>query len=189
MSNPFKDWYEDMSKKQKKIYNICMEYPFLIPRDIGGNIDEDFEYEYLGLEIPNGWYKLFLQMCADIKPFLERDGLLDDFYFIQVKEKYNFMRCYYTKAPWEVDQIISKYEHMAHYICTVCGRPATCETTGYFASFCDDCWKDYMRHENIEWLDFKPYFKVSTLTEDTHYDEKTISFKDEWNRYVKEKWL
>lgn len=186
MSNPFKDWYEDMSEKQKKIYNICMEYPFLIPRDINGNRDEDFEYEYLSLEIPDGWRKLFLQMCRDIKPFLVREGLLDDFYFIQVKEKYNFMRCYYTKTPWEVDQITSKYEHMAHYICTVCGRPATCETQDYLASFCDDCWKDYMRHEHIEWIEFKPYFKVSTLTEGTHFDEKIISFKDEWDRYIKE---
>ena len=185
MSNPFKDWYEDMTDEQKKIYHICMEYPFLIPRDIEGNIDEDFEYEYLGLEIPDGWMKLFLQMCADIKPILEEEGLINKFYFIQVKEKYNFMSCYYTKVPWNIEQIINKYEHMAHYVCTVCGRPATCETTGYFLSFCDDCWKDYMRHASVQEIEFKPYFKSGALINGVHYDERFVLFSEEWNRYLK----
>lgn len=139
MSTEYKDWYNDFSEEQKKIYTICMEYPFLIPRDIEGKRDEEFDYEYLGLEIPIGWHRLFLQMCGDIKPVLEKANMLDDFYFLQVKEKYNRLECYHNGAPKEVDDIIAKYEMMAGYICAKCGRPATCETTGYIASFCDDC--------------------------------------------------
>lgn len=186
MSNEFKDWYNDMSEKQKKIYNICMEYPFLFPRDIDGTIDEDFEYEYLGLEIPSGWYKLFLQMCSDIKPILKKENLMDGFYFIQVKEKYNRLTCYYTNnTPLAVKEIITKYEHMARYICSHCGKPATYETDDYILSFCDDCWKDYVRHLSVKQIEFKPYFTVNTATEGVHFDEKLISFEDEWNRYLK----
>ena len=189
MSNEYKDWfndwYNDLSENQKEIYNICKEYPFLIPRDIDGSIDEDFDYTYLGLEIPDGWNKLFLQLCSDIKPLLEQEGLLDKFYFIQVKEKFNLLRCYSNGvSSKEIEDIINKYEHMAYYVCTICGKPATCETTGYWASFCDDCWKDHFRHEHIEWIEFKPYYKLSGFSKGEHY-EKTISFEEEWNRYLK----
>ena len=185
MSTEYKDWYADLSEKQKKIYNICMEYPFLIPRDVDGNRDEEFDYEYLDLEIPTGWRRLFFQMCSDIKPLLEKEGVLDDFYFLQVKEKFNTLRCYCNGvASQEVEDIIAKYEHMAFYVCTQCGKPATCVSTGYWASFCDDCWKDHFRHENMDWIEFKPCFKVAGFSKGEYY-EKTISFEDEWNRYLR----
>ena len=185
MSNPYRDWYNDLSENQKKIYNICMEYPFLIPRDIEGNVDEDFEYEYLGWEIPQGWIRVFLQMCGDVKPILEKYNMIDDFYFIQVKEKYGSLCCYSTGAPREVLEIITKYEHMSQYICFTCGRPATYETTSWIESYCDDCWKDKARHYKVEIIEFKPYFVINSFTEGAHCDEKKISFKDEWDRYMK----
>ena len=185
MSNAYKDWYNDLSEKQKKIYNICMEYPFLIPRDIEGHVDEDFEYEYFGWEIPRGWIRVFLQMCGDIKPILEKYNMIDDFYFIQVKEKYGMLRCYSTGAPREVQEIIAKYEQMAKYICFTCGKPATYETTSWIEAYCDDCWVNKTNHYNAEKMNFKSYFTVNAYTEGTHCDEKKISFKDEWDRYMK----
>lgn len=185
MSNEYKDWYESFSEEQKVVYNICMEYPFLIPRDIEGNRDEDFEYDYWGIEIPGGWLKLFLQMCADLKPILEREGVLDDFYFLQVKEKYNRLECYPCEASIEVQDVIDKYSMMASYVCTWCGRPATCETQGYIASFCDDCSKNVPRQKRLEWIEFKPYYKVTSFA-NGGCNEKIVSFEDEWNRYVKE---
>ena len=182
MSNEYKDWERDRIEEEKQ---VVAEYPFLRLRDIDGTICEDDDFPMIGLEIPNGWYKVFFQMCDDIKPILEREGVLDTFYFIQVKEKYNTLRCYHNGAPKEVEDIISKYEMMAYYICTVCGKPATCETTGYWTSFCDDCWKDHVRHLPIEWIKFKPYYKVSGYGKDNHYT-CYISFENEWNRYLKE---
>ena len=186
VSNEYKDWYADLSEKQKKIYNICMEYPFLIPRDIEGNRDEEFEYGYLDIGIPAGWHRLFFQMCSDIKPILEREGVLDDFYFLQCKEKYNELVCYSNgAASSEVEEILQKYEVMASYICTQCGKPATYVTRGYVASYCDECWKDFVRHQAGDWINFQPYFKVQTLSKDKSWEVKTISFEEEWNRYVK----
>ena len=47
MSNEYKDWYEDFTPNQKRIYDICMEYPFLIPRNRWtGEIVEDFDFSY-----------------------------------------------------------------------------------------------------------------------------------------------
>lgn len=177
MSNEYKDWYQEKATEEKE---LVTKYPFLHVRDLDGNINTKTDFPMVGLEIPNGWYNLFYQMCDDIK-----DLAPDDFYFVQVKEKYNLMRCYAANSTQEIDDIIAKYEHIASYVCTICGKPATYKTSGCIASFCNDCWKDHMRHQNGEFIKFQPYFIVNSATEDTHFDEKKISFEDEWNRYIK----
>lgn len=171
---------------QEEIKKLVERYPYLLPRNVfTDELPEDYDYTYInGIgEIPKGWEKLFLQMCEDIRQPLINADYLDKFRFTQIKEKYNRMECYNYGAPEKVHEIIDKYSVMASYVCTVCGKPATCETQGYFESFCDDCWKDLARHRNIEWLKFKPYYKVSGFKNGEHY-EKTISFEDEWNRYL-----
>lgn len=183
MSNEYKDWKHDKITEEQQ---IVTEFPFLRARDINGTLDET-QFPLMCLEIPEGWDKLFWQLCADIKPILEREKVMDSFYFIQVKEKYNRLECYNSGAPAEVQDIIDKYSVMASYVCTCCGKPATCETQGYFASYCDDCLKKYVRHEKVESL--KPstvYLVTTTDFEDGATYVKTISFEDEWNRYLKE---
>ena len=183
MSNEYKDWERDRIEEEKQ---IVAEYPFLRLRNIDGTVDTESKFPMMPLEIPVGWHKLFFQMCADIKPLLEEEGILDDFYFLQVKEKYNQLRCYSNGiASEEVNNIIDRYGQMAYYICVQCGKPATCETKGYWASFCDDCWKDHCRHENVQPIEFKPYYKVTGFSKGERY-EKAISFEDEWNRYIRE---
>lgn len=171
---------------KEKIKEIVERYPYLLPRNVWTDkVPEDYDYTYIkGLEIPIGWQRLFFQMCEDIRqPLIDAD-CLDKFRFIQIKEKYNEMRCYHFDAPEEVFNIIRKYEQMAYYVCTKCGKPATYETQGYFASYCDDCWKDFVRHQKVEPIEFKPYFKISGRKNGEDY-EKIVSFEDEWNRYLK----
>ena len=175
---------------QEKIKKLIERYPFLMPRNVWTDeVDEDYDYSYInGIEeIPQGWEKLFLQLCEDIRqPLIDAD-YLDKFRFNQIKEKYNRLECYNNGVPEAasvVQEIIDKYSMMASYVCTVCGRPATYETHGYVASYCDDCWKDYVRHDSGEWIKFKPEYKVIGWENGERY-EKTISFEDEWNRYLK----
>lgn len=187
MSTEYKDWYNDFSDHQKEIYNICMKYPFLIPRDIDGSRDEDFEYEYLCLEIPVGWRKLFLQMCSDIKPLLEKEGVMDDFYFLQAKEKYNQLTCYSNGvASLEVEQILQKYKYLSRFVCVECGKPAKYETSiGYIASYCEDCWKDVARHFGVNELQFINTYDVVGFKDGKSYS-RTVDVEEEWNRYLKE---
>ena len=124
-------------------------------------------------------------MCSDIKPVLEKEGALDDFYFLQVKEKYNRLCCYHNGAPREVEDIISKYEMMASYICTWCGKPATYETRDYIESFCEACYNKLKRHRKAEKIEFRPEYKVTRFQNGVD-TEMTISFEDEWSRYLKE---
>lgn len=139
MSNEYLDWVADKIQEEKLIVE---KYPFLHIRDIDGNIDTESKFPMIPLEIPDGWYKLFFQMCDDIKPILEKEGSTYDFRFIQVKEKYNRLICYYYDAPDAVEETIAKYREMAHLICTKCGNIATYVTKGYIASYCEDCFKN-----------------------------------------------
>lgn len=175
-----------MTEEQKRNKELIERYPFLMPRNVWtGEVDEDYDYSYLfDLELPRGWYKLFFQLCEDIRqPLLDAD-YLDKFRLLQVKEKYNRLEVYNSGAPEGVQEIIDKYTAMAMYVCTVCGKPATYETHGYVASYCDDCFKDYVRYERGEWLKFSPTYTVRQWS-DGAWQERTISFEDEWNRYLK----
>jgi hypothetical protein len=170
---------------REEIKNLVERYPYLLPRNVWTDkVPEDYDYTYIrGLELPKGWYKLFLQLCEDIRQPLIEAGYLDKFRFSQIKEKYNRMECYNFGAPEAVQDIIDKYSVMAKYVCTVCGKPAVYETSGYIASYCDYCWRDLARHENGDWLRFKPQYKISGWKNGEAY-EKTISFEDEWNSYL-----
>lgn len=182
MSNEYKDWECDKIEEEKQ---VVTEYPFLRVRDIDGTPDFGAKFPMMSLEIPDGWMALFFQMCDAIKPLLEEEGLLNDFYFIQVKEKYNYLRCYSNgRASHKIEEIIAKYEQMAPYVCTICGCPASYETKGYIASLCEDCWKHDMNRCPADKLEFKPYFIVNTKTEGVRFDEKKISFASEWDRYI-----
>ena len=181
MSNEYKDWYNDLTKEEK----LCLEFPFLICRDIDGTLP-DKDYHILCLEIPKGWKKLFFQMCKDIKDTLISTigSIPDDFYFIQVKEKYNQLRCYVSNCPnQDVLDILSKYESMAKNICIYCGQPAEYVTQGYIASICREHWKDWHRHEKVNDCEIVTECSHVYFTKGkTH--KRTLDFTDEWNRYL-----
>lgn len=173
---------------EKAIREICEEFPFLIPKR-NGKVVPDYDYTYLWLEIPAGWYNLFLQMCGDIKPILEKYNLLDNFEFEQVKEKYNGLRCYHNLdyqnvlAYKEIEHIINKYEYMAQFVCTRCGDIATCVMNkGWISSYCDECIGDLKHLDILSEIEFEPYYIQLNFDN----DEKTkvkVSFEDEWNKY------
>ena len=168
------------------VYNICQEYPFLIPRDLEGKIDETYDYDYISLGIPKGWTILFFQMCADLKEVLIEEDYLNTFYFIDIKEKYNQLRCYAGHPTTnKILQVLHKYEYLSEFVCTECGQPATMITTDYIASICDDCWKDKCRHKKVTDIQFVPQFEIKSFGRNTGYVKTVIDVSDEWNRYLK----
>ena len=174
----------DYSNNVEFAKKLIEKYPFLIPRNVfTDKIPENYDYTYVrGLgEIPSGWNVLFLQMCNDLREQLIIDNQLESFRFTQIKEKYNRMVCYHNGCSEAAQRIIDKYEHMAMYVCTVCGKPATVETMGYIASYCDKCYEKYKTYK-AEPITLETSYKIMRFS----HGEKTeeiISFEDEWNRY------
>ena len=158
------------------IFSVLIKYPAKV-------LYEDYDYSYTLAEcVPQGWTKLFLQMCEDIRqPLIDAD-YLDKFRFSQVKEKYGSLCCYNFGCPKTVERILTKYEHISRYVCNVCGRPATYETSGYILPWCTDCWKDRARHEKGEFIEWNPTLTIERFTKESGMQEEVIDCSDEWYR-------
>lgn len=136
MSNEYKDWLEDQKIEDAE---MLKKYPFLEARDSSG--------KKLGvmidLEIPTGWMRLFYSLCDKVAEIVKIYNL-EDYYFVQVKEKFNELRVY--PSDWgdenpafsKLTDIYYLYERMSQYTCAICGGDASwVNTTGYFFSVCD----------------------------------------------------
>ena len=154
MSNEYKNCLEDL--KNSPIGSIdhkrwlLMEYPWLA-------IDKEEAVNYFDIEdgdvftyidcAPEGWAKLCEDLCAEIKPLLERVGYEKKYSLCQVKEKYGGLRWYDNGIPVEIlDEyrtIIRKYEELSSHTCVCCGAPATKISTGWICPFCYECSKKF----------------------------------------------
>lgn len=202
MSNEYKDWTREQN------IDLCNEYPYLIPHNAWtGEVVKDYDYYYTVLDAcPNGWKKLFLQMCEDIRKPLEKAGLLNEFYFTQVKEKYGELRAYHTAAPQEVFDIINKYSYISQFICIVCGQPGRMYDDGWISPYCKDCYikkvtKSRIRHAKytqtepstepidsekyVRGKEFEPKFIVETYSKGKT-TKRTFDCTEEWNRLFEE---
>lgn len=93
-------------------------------------------------EIPEGWRASFIEdMCAEIDAELQTWTQLarDNYYLIQVKEKYGTLRWYDSTETPKLEQIITKYEQISMNTCFVCGKPATLLSSGWILPYCDEC--------------------------------------------------
>lgn len=179
---------------KEEIKKLVERYPYLKPRNVWtGKVPEDYDYPYIrGIgEIPEGWNKLFLQMCEDIRQPLIDANRLEKFMFWEIKEKYNRLDCYCIDAPEEVREIINKYSVLASFVCTRCGKPAAYQTQGYIASYCQDCWnyfQEYWKnspgHDKFDCVEFTPTIQVSRYDGGVRKKE-VISLKKEWDKYLK----
>lgn len=150
--------------------------------------DEDTNEPH-GLDgcLPKGWAKLFWMCMEEIREPLEKAGLLNKFYFIQVKEKYGELRLYNNGATEEVLNILSKYEYLSNYVCDRCGKPAEIQTLGWIENICKECYDKYPAkikddYEEIK-LDLKP-----SLIKFSNGEKVTIKldYAATWEKYLEE---
>lgn len=172
-------------RQQRKA--LVEEYPYLLPRPaMSGEMPPNYDYEFIvgEYDLPDGWLDLFLQMCEDIKAPLEKAGLLNDFRFLQVKEKFGQLRAYNTGATEEVHDIISKYEFLSEQVCCTCGKPAATMTRGWICPFCEEHIKKYtVRGEPVDDIEIKTEY-VRKRYHNGISTETIVDCKDEWTKYL-----
>ena len=137
-------WY--LQRVPHVIRNILINirFPFLIPKYL--NITHSWYYS-----IPEGWRKAFgIQLCKEIKKSL-KENKCNNFYITDIKEKFGELNIYEVGAPFEVCDIIHKYEYISSHTCIYCGRIATRKSEGYILPLCDKCGSNFNS--------FKQYYK------------------------------
>ena len=162
MSNEYKDWIEDLKNAPIGSNDhrrwLLMEYPWLaINKSEAINymdVEDDDIYTFIDCA-PKGWAKLCEDLCAELKPLLEKVGYVDGYKLCQVKEKYGGLRWYEWDVPAAIDKeyfaLIRKYEELSYKTCCVCGAPATKMSRGWICPFCDKCAENFNgTFDNIE---------------------------------------
>ena len=94
--------------------------------------------------MPVGWSKAFgTKICDEIWDVLVKYNVQEQYYVLQVKERYGELCWYYGgiggSACDEVDDIIDKYEAISARTCVGCGKPATKLSIGWILPHCDRC--------------------------------------------------
>ncbi|MDO4501503.1 MAG: hypothetical protein Q4B60_09580 [Erysipelotrichaceae bacterium] len=132
-----------MTKEENKM--LIDEIPFLVPRNRWTDeVDEKYDYSYTELdmaEVPSGWNQYLLPLARELNEVLKRIGYEDEYRILQIKEKYNSLRWYSNVINEELSMIVGKYSDKCRHTCHCCGKKAKWETSGWIASYCDDCFK------------------------------------------------
>lgn len=153
------------AEKQKN-RELVKRFPFLLPRNawsgkkitdgVGywpGTPDKipEYDYEYTSFDlIPEGWRKAFgMEMCQEIEDALEADGIQDDYYPVQIKEKYGTLRWYGNFTTEKLEKILRKYENLSEKTCIICGAPATKYTINWISPYCDECAQGASEYDRV----------------------------------------
>lgn len=138
------DFYANMKYSKMTKEEIIKRWPFYTPRNAWtGEIqeydDEETRDNYTLIEdIPNGWWIAFGEKMSDeLKAAL--GNYVNDFRFLQIKEKYGSLRLYGAAATEEANDVIDKYEELSSKTCFFCGDSAKWYSNGYILPYCDKC--------------------------------------------------
>lgn len=176
-----------MTKEENKA--LIERMPYLMPRNVfTDEVVDNYDYEYIRgeYELPDGWLRLFLQMCEDIREPLIKADHLNSFRFSQIKEKWGRMECYNFGAPQTVHDIIDDYRYVSKFICCVCGKPATKQTCCWVESYCDNCFKGSTQQDDFVEIEFNPIRTFKIYPRENDYKPVTVErdCSDIWKRYL-----
>lgn len=176
-----------MTKEENKA--LIERMPYLMPRNVfTDEVPDNYDFGYIRgeFELPHGWFRLFLQMCEDIREPLIKADQLDSFRFTQIKEKWGYMECYNFGAPKTVQDIIDDYRYVSKFVCCECGKPATVQTNVWVENYCQECAEKY-EQKDYRKIEFNPIHAFESYTRENDYKPVLVQrdCSDIWRRYLK----
>jgi len=95
-----------------------------------------------GLEVNEGWLSLIWDMCEHLLASREAIGVPiseeNPLHFTQIKEKFGTLRAYATTSTEEDERIISMFEDMSQFVCSVCSKPGQIKGKHWLYVACDE---------------------------------------------------
>jgi predicted RNA-binding Zn-ribbon protein involved in translation (DUF1610 family) len=113
-----------------------------------------------------GWTDILLCWAEKVKPYYDKmpADMKENFYIMDLKEKYGDMRLYLSGYPTGEFEKIKEYtdmvEHLSTFTCLQCGHISraskadkllTWRTYGWISYYCKNCAKKYLRRDNKEY--------------------------------------
>ena len=94
---------------------------------------------HFGFETDDGWFQIIRDLSARLEGIIKRlpEGERDDYYAVQVKEKFGGLRFYMNMETEEMSRVIREAEGQSVVTCGVCGRPGRLRGRGWVKTLCE----------------------------------------------------
>lgn len=116
--------------------SLCADFPQLYSVRDG---DTRGSVSHFGFETDDGWFRIIHDLSARLEEILE--GLLagerDEYYAVQVKEKFGGLRFYMSMETEEMSRAIQEAEAQSAATCEACGLPGKRRGRGWVKTLCD----------------------------------------------------
>lgn len=100
-----------------------------------------------GIECDEGWYNIIHNLSYCINSLLMQipEEEREDYYVVQIKEKFGGLRWYMNDETKEMTEHIQKAEDMSYKVCETCGKPGEPRKGGWIKTLCDICFENRYR--------------------------------------------
>lgn len=115
---------------------LCADFPLLY--SVGGE-DTRCSLSHFGFETVDGWFRIIYELSAELEELIKRlrSDERNDYYAVQVKEKFGTLRFYMNMETEEMSRAIREAEGRSASACEVCGWPGTLRGGGWLKTLCD----------------------------------------------------
>lgn len=91
-----------------------------------------------GIECGDGWFAVLAELATKLEAHINRSGdRAENFYAVQVKEKFGGLRFYTSTFTKLSERLIRKAESECYKICETCGQPGKLRDDGWWRTLCD----------------------------------------------------
>lgn len=99
--------------------------------------------EPTSIECDDGWSQLIYNLCKELQITYEKMSKekQNNFYAMQIKEKFAGLRFYTSFVNDEINEAIDKAERKSHNTCEKCGVEGKLRNDGWLQILCDNCYK------------------------------------------------
>ena len=130
-------------RKAERLRNkkLIARYPWIRPVDWHWRSIKGYDFTMYD-DVPAGWKRAFGKiMLEDYREVLSKNGFINKFQWVQVKEKYGTLRLYSNAAPKEVLELETKYDYISRHVCISCGRlNVPMLIGGWVEPLCENCY-------------------------------------------------
>lgn len=115
---------------------LCADFPQLYSVRDG---DTRGSVSHFGFETGDGWFRIIDALSARLEEIIEGlpAGERDEYYAVQVKEKFGGLRFYMNTETEEMSRAIEEAEGRSVVTCEMCGRPGRPTGCGWVKTLCE----------------------------------------------------
>jgi hypothetical protein len=134
---------------QELVDKLVVKYPYVFKK---------LKY----IECCGGWFELIDSMCSLIEDYITKlpIELRDQVFAEQIKQKFGYLRIYFSKNISYIDGVIDMAEISSKYTCEDCGSHGELRSKDWVQVLCDNCFIDEKKRLKESYEAFRAHKKV-----------------------------